>query len=278
MLSLLLAAISAFPEQAPTVTVAAPKQRPAAVTADPFADPEPDVVVRGRTVKLVVRGRDAASLKTLQVSPPDDITLRSVTALPARSDGSVAVSVELLVGAAAEPGERALLLTVAPAITTSSSTRSGGDSVSKAMDALLATVTRDRTEAVEAGTLYINSHAIAVSGVAISRDQPREVHVFVTDANGDLEEPAPARIPATGITQLRFSAELVVSEARCGREVFDSPLDDAMVREAKAGTAVVVAMLDTTPMQRAGTCSLRVRVRDAAGNTSPWFTTPFEPR
>lgn len=276
----LLAALIVLPAQGTTLTTGVPKQPPARAGTEVFAEAEPDVVLRGRSVKLVVRGRDTASLKTLQLSPPDGVTMGPITPLPSRSDGSAAVSVELQVDAAAQPGERALLLTITPTIMTSSGTRSGGDSASKAMDALLATVTKDQTETSEVGTLYINSHDIAIAGVAVSRDQPHEVHIMVTDARNDLEEATPAgasAAPATGIVQLRFS-DLIVSEVVCGRNVFHDILEDAMVRQTRPGTAVIVAMLDATPLKGAGACSLKVRVRDAAGNTSPWFTTKLDPR
>lgn len=247
----------------------------------PVVDAEPDVVLRGRSARLVLRGRDTTSLKTLQVSPPDGITIRAITPLPARRDGSAAVSVDLMVDAAANPGERTLVLTTAAVIYTASGRRSGADSVAGAMDALLTSMTRDRTHSDDAGVLYVNSHEITITGVVVGKGETREVRITATDATGDVETP-PAAV-ATGasgaaITLVPASSELVISEARCGRDIYDSVLEDAVVRETRSGSVLVTASLPALTLEGAGACTLRVRVRDKAGNTSPWFTTPLDRR
>jgi hypothetical protein len=281
MIAFVAGLLMAAPVQAPVITRATPKQPETEASAEPFADAEPDVVVRGRSVKLVVKGRDAASLKTLSVSPPEGVTLGAITPLPTRADGSAAVAVEVTVDAGASPGERALMLTAAPKISSSSSARPGNDSASKAMAAMMEALIRDQTKPAEAGVLYINSHEIVVSGVEVGKGPRREVRVIVTDTADDVESPASSGgsvAPANGIVVMSLNAELIRSEARCGNDVYDGVLDDARVTQTRIGSAVLVATLFTVPPHGPGSCTLRVRVHDTAGNTSPWFTSKLDLR
>jgi len=274
MIPLLAALLLVAPTQTPTLTRAPARPAAAALGTEPFAEAEPDVVLRGRTLTIVVRGRDLESLKTLQLSPPGGVEIRSITPLPSRADQSAAVSVELAVAASAEPGERVLLLTVPPQISTSSATRPGDDSTARAMEAMVRTLVKDRTPPLETGSLYINSHELAVTAVTVGIGESREVRITVTDAVGDLRTPATG---SAGIVVVSGFSELLASEARCASDVIDGVLDEAEVKETGAGTVILVARLMHLPPV-SGTCTLRVRVYDQAHNTSPWFTTKLTAR
>src|SRR5262245_61615430 len=125
MIALIIAAALIAQTNAPVVTRAPARAPEPAVEREPFADAEPDAVTRGRSTTVVVKGLDVDSLKTLQVSPPDGVQLGPVTVLPARSDGSIAVSVPITVDRTAQPGERTLMLTYTPKIAVSIGTRPG---------------------------------------------------------------------------------------------------------------------------------------------------------
>ena len=257
--------------QAPVITRAEVKPGSPDATAILFAEAEPDVVLRGRTATLVVRGRDLISLKTLTIEPAAGISVRAITPLPARPDGSAAVRVELAVEAAAEPGERALLLTDPPKLMTASGVRPGGDSMSARVSELAQKVLQEQTTPSEAGWLYVNSHELLVTGVTIGTGEPREVVITVSDPAGDLETPAAP--PSSGGIVFLNSSDLLISEARCGQDVIDSVLDDARVKASRPGTVTLVARLSREELPGNAACTLRVRVRDKAHNTSPWFTT-----
>jgi hypothetical protein len=260
--------LGAFQQQ--VTTRAAVKLESSETASRLFAEAEPDVVLRGRTATLVVRGRDLASLKTLTVSPAAGITVHSITPLPKRSDGTAAVQVELEIAGDAEPGERSLLLTDPPRVMTSSGVRPGSDSLTARVNELASKVIREQATPSEAGWLYVNSHELLVTAVTLGTGKSSEVLITVTDAAGDLETPV-AR--ATGDVVFLNSSDLLTSEARCGRDMIDSVLDDARVKDSRPGSVTLAARLARDELPAHSMCTLRVRVRDKAHNTSPWFST-----
>jgi hypothetical protein len=274
MTTLLVLLLTALQGQMTTTTKAAQAPPLPGSTVEGIVEADPDVVLRGRTVKIIVKGSDMAALKTLQVNPPEGIRLGVITPLPARPDGSAAVSVELHVDSSAEPGERTLTLIVAPTISTTSAARPGGASVPPEMQKLFEAVTKRETIPIEGGLLYINSHELTITKVDVERRAPFAVRIAVTDAEGDFQPSGP-RTTSTpqpdAISVLGASSDLLISEARCGKDIFDSVVDDAVVRERQGSSVPIAGTLAASALEGAGPCELRVRVRDSAGNTSPWF-------
>jgi hypothetical protein len=264
MTTLLVLLLTALQGQMTTTTKAAQAPPLPGSTVEGIVEADPDVVLRGRTVKIIVKGSDMAALKTLQVNPPEGIRLGVITPLPARPDGSAAVSVEL----------RTLTLIVAPTISTTSAARPGGASVPPEMQKLFEAVTKRETIPVEGGLLYINSHELTITKVDVERRAPFAVRIAVTDAEGDFQPSGP-RTTSTpqpdAISVLGSSSDLLISEARCGKDIFDSVVDDAVVRERQGSSVPIAGTLAASALEGAGPCELRVRVRDSAGNTSPWF-------
>jgi hypothetical protein len=237
-------------------------------SARPFAEAEPDVLLRGRTATVVVRGRDLAALKTLTIGSPAGITIRSIIPLASSGKGVAAVRVELTVAADAEPGEHALRLTIAPEIQSSAGLRPGGDSLKGTVGEAIGKVMQQGAEPEEYGWIYVNSHDLLVTDV--KRGRGDEVLITASDPEGDLETPTLAA--TTGDLVLVTGSDLVTSEARCGGDVIDSVLDDARVKEARAGRVLLAATLAREALPEGTACTVRVRVRDKAKNTSPWFT------
>ncbi|MBI4908746.1 MAG: hypothetical protein HY820_34315 [Acidobacteria bacterium] len=233
----------------------------------PFADATPDTILRGQSTRVVVKGRDAASLHTLKVEPGDGVTIRAITPLSASS-----VSVEIAVEGDAKIGERQLMLTLAPTISRTPSVRESGLS-QQPLEAFRDSIVKGNSTVMEAGSVYINSHAISITNVSVVANQNhRLIRITASDTRGDFAAQArPGIAPAAGI-QLVTAPDWMVSEARCGKDVFDSPITDAVVASREGASATIVAQLSMEGLAASGPCELRVRVRDAAGNTSGWYT------
>jgi hypothetical protein len=211
-----------------------------------FAQPEPDVITRGRATTITVRGRAVEELRTLRVDPPDGIRIGGIRALGPQPDGSQAISVTITVDAGAEPGDRALTLSTAPA-------------VPGALDAKLALV----------GSLRINSHDVRI--VRVDRGaSARDLRISVTDESGDIAADG-RRATVRSSDAAAVVPIAVVTEVRCGQEAVDSiPVDSATVESRTGSTLVIAARLTAAVDGRPADCHLRVRVQDNQGNVSAW--------
>jgi hypothetical protein len=256
-----------------TMTERAPGEVPQDVAVEPIARADPDVVVRGRSTRIVIQGRDAEALKTLQVHPPEGIRVESITPLPSRSDGLAAVSVAIAVDAAAATGERALMLSMPMKIVTDTSTR-GDDEAAKQLQAFIDAVAKEDARPEEFGRLYVNSHDISITAVEVERPPGGRVRITATDPAGDIEFSSPAPIEIGGSpADIELADEPIISEARCGSDVFVNVLVDAAVASRSGSAIVTTAELVLPPLGGPPDCELRVRLQDKAGNTSAWFKT-----
>jgi len=212
-----------------------------------FAQPEPDVITRGRATTIVVRGRAAEELRTLRVDPPDGIRIGEIRALGPQPDGSQAISITIIVDAGAEPGDRALTLSTAPA-------------VPGAQDAKLALV----------GSLRINSHDVRI--VRVDRGaSARDLRISVTDEGGDIAADGRRGTVRSSDAATAVVPIAVVTEVRCGQEAVDSiPVDSTTVESRNGSTLVIAVRLMAAVDGRPADCHLRVRVQDNQGNVSAW--------
>jgi hypothetical protein len=246
-------------------------QRNPAAPVLPFAEATPDTIIRGQVTRLVVKGRDAASLQSLKIEPADGIRIQSITPLPANSDGTASATVEIVADAGAALGERQMMLAMTAKITRSEATRPGGPP-DKQLEAFYASVTKGADTSMEVGPIYVNSHPVTITNVNVAPYQnQRMIRITANDPTGDFAGEARPKAPATGI-QVVLPPEWIVSEARCGTDVFDSPITEAVVAGKQGTSATIVAQLSIEDLSPSGPCTLRVRVRDTAGNTSGWFS------
>jgi hypothetical protein len=244
----------------------------------PAADAEPEMITRGRTTTIVVKGADVEVLKTLGVSPPDGVKLGEIKVLPAGKDGRKAVSVAVTVDANAKPGERDLTLIVAPNIV-GTGARAGDDEAAKQMEKMMQEIIKRETKAQPAGTLHINSHDVKITKVDfVGGKTDGAARITVEDEAGDLVAGTPVGGEAKGELGIVQIAEPVASEAHCGDETFYAVLTESSIQEKKPPSVVLQAGLDTQEIQGKSGCELRVRVEDKAGNVSPWFATKLELR
>lgn len=241
------------------------------------AEAEPEMITRGHTTTIVVRGADVEALKTLALSPADGVKLGEIKVLPPGKDGRQAVSVAVTVDANAKPGERDLTLTIAPHIATTS--RPGDEAGTKYMEQMMKEIMKRETKAQPAGTLHINSHDIKITKVDFTGGKTDgAARITVEDEAGDLVAGTPVGGEAKGELGLVQIAEPVASEARCGDETFYAVLTESNIQERKPPSVVLQASLDTRELEGKSGCELRVRVEDKAGNVSAWFATKLEPR
>lgn len=242
-----------------------------------FATADPDVLLRGQTARITVRGRDDESLRTLAIKPSNGVRIVSVTPLANQPRGQAAATVTIAVDPNAQPGKRALMLTIAPnrqdGFSGSEGVRQPGKKqTSTALNDAFEHVVKNATKPEEYGEIYINSHALAVTAVEVRRGSPGQARVTITDAEGDFQVAANRTRNDIAIVA---SPEWLSSEMQCGKDVLAdalSPIEgNPVVSRSGATTVVALSLPDfefTTPL-----CELRVRAHDRAGNTSPWFKT-----
>ncbi len=243
-----------------------------------FATADPDVLLRGQTARITVRGRDDESLRTLAVKPPNGVRIVSVTPLPNQPRGQAAATVTIAVDPSAQPGKRALMLTIAPnrqdGFSGSEAVRQPGNKqTNTALNDAFEHVTKNATRPEEYGEIYINSHTPTVTAVEIRRGDPGQARITVNDPAGNFQ-PAPPRPGAGGITVLS-AAEWLSSELHCGQDILEdalSPIEGNIV-VSKAGPTTIVATELPQMEFKTNVCELKVRVRDRLGNTSPWLKT-----
>jgi hypothetical protein len=278
MVTLLVTTLLLAEMQIRTVTEAPPKTaEPPAVDAL-SAEAEPDMVVRGRSTTVVVKGGDEAALQTLQVDPADGIKLGAIKVLPPRPDGAKAVEVTVTVDAAAKPGDRDLMLTVTPTVHMATTPPRAADPSAPAppgdvgafVEKMRQEIIKRETKPLVAGTLHVNTHEVKVTAVDSGGSPPAAITVTVTDEAGDVVvDPEPAKEAEEGIVSVPVP---LLTELHCGKEVIDAFPEALTIAERKPPTVVLAAKLDAEEARGRSGCELRVRVQDKEGNLSNWYT------
>lgn len=226
---------------------------PPIVEAEPIASITPDVVVRGQSSQVVVKGPDAAILKTIGLESANGVRIARVQPLPPPKEGGAAVWVTIAVEANAAPGPRDLTV-VEP---------SQGRGATVVRPGLPPELARDLEKldagqmTVTAGTIHVNTHAITVSAAEMTGSgAERGVRVTVVDKDGDIP-PEPE--------------DALYLKRRCDDvEVIGTPFS-SVKNERQGSTIVLTAEFDRAALEAMTGCALHVRAKDTAGNMSPWF-------
>lgn len=164
------------------VGTAAPEQEQ---VADAVTSIEPDVVARGRSSQIVVKGRDVAVLKTIDVRPADGVRIAQVQPLPAPADGGAAVSVTIAVDPGGAPGPRELTVVDPTQGSVVTSMRPGTDLTPELLKDLQAHTRR--AQSITAGTIRVNTHEIAIADAQLTGTGARRtLRMTVVDEGDDL--------------------------------------------------------------------------------------------
>lgn len=241
-----------------------------------WVDVEPDVVTRGRATTIVVTGAAVEAVKTLQFTPSDGIRVDGIRALPSRN-GKPEAEVTLTVSASAEPGDRAIMLTVAPNIGTASATRPGGDPLSTQLDAAFLDIVKRESKPAEMGSLRVNSHEISIVAGDIISGARSQLRVIVNDPRGDIDSGSPAvKLSSSAGFGIAQFTQTITAEVRCADETLDLFIDDPTIERRTSSSIVLVAdVIEADSLTGKRGCELRVRVLDREGNLSLWFTRPL---
>lgn len=227
--------------------------------AEPVSSIVPDVVVRGRSSQLVVKGRDLTVLKTIDAKSGEGLRIAQVQPLPAPAEGGAAVSVTIVVDPGAAPGPRELTVVDPSQGTVVTTVRPGADLPPDVLKDLEAFGRRALT--VTAGAIHVNGHEIAITGAQLTGSGARRsLRMTVVDEAGDL-------VPAEGALE---------PQVLCGDRLRSGDLLSNVTPERQGSNVVVSAELDASDVSSLGGCVLKVRAKDKAGNLSAWFETKVD--
>lgn len=242
------------------------------------ADPEPDAITRGQSTVVTVKGSSLDALKTLTIEPAAGVRLGAIEPLPGQADGSQAVRVTITVDANAAPGDRDIMLTIAPTVSMSAPRTgdSNGDTALR-MDELRRSIIARETRPMAVGSIHVNGHDIKVARASFVRNgESVTAAVVVEDAQDDLgDRPSPPVVFSGGSGGLELVpvSDPLTIEARCGAGDRIDLLPAEVKIDARRGASMITVTLDAEDLAGQSNCEIRVRAEDAEGNLSPWFVT-----